>query len=281
MRIKFYYIHPIFSLWLVTMPSFADSETNVIADPCAGPGALLAILDRPTIGDSACVVKPGVALLEMGYTYQKTTGPNANTLTTVPQAEFRLGLIKNLELIALLPNYMLQKNTPANAPHTTVSGYSDLGIGVKYEFGYTKHWLFTADAIINYPSGSDNFSKQGMGITVNSITAYSITSQLGLSLQLGISSQTAPIETGAVIRYTSFNPDLTFTYQFNDKSQIFVELNDTTNAGPGEGNQSFIYGGFQYLITPKFEVDIEVGHRLNPEANSSVNSIGFGVGIQF
>ncbi|MHB1321048.1 MAG: hypothetical protein ACYCY0_05740, partial [Acidithiobacillus ferrivorans] len=40
----------------------ADAATQ---NPCTGPSALLALLDRPTVSDSACVVQYGKAVLEL------------------------------------------------------------------------------------------------------------------------------------------------------------------------------------------------------------------------
>ncbi|MHB1515784.1 MAG: hypothetical protein ACYCVY_08765, partial [Acidiferrobacteraceae bacterium] len=44
----------------------ACADTLLAQNPCTGPSALLALLDRPTVGDSSCVVPDGKTVLEAG-----------------------------------------------------------------------------------------------------------------------------------------------------------------------------------------------------------------------
>jgi len=81
----------------------ADNRVNPVPDPCAGPGSLLALLDRPTVGDSACVVKPKKTVVEAGWARYSLYGASGH-FEGYPQLELRFGLPDNNELVMLPPN---------------------------------------------------------------------------------------------------------------------------------------------------------------------------------
>lgn len=63
---------------------------------------MLDLLDRPTMGDSPCVVKPGQMVLEAGVARYALYGQSGHTWG-YPQLELRWGLPENNELV-FLPN---------------------------------------------------------------------------------------------------------------------------------------------------------------------------------
>ena len=72
---------------------------DAIQNPCTGPSALLALLDRPTVSDSACVVQYGQAVLEAGYQHANLTGTGGGTADNFPEAELRFGLPGHNEFV--------------------------------------------------------------------------------------------------------------------------------------------------------------------------------------
>ena len=87
----------------------AEDQGTAIANPCAGPSSLLAILDRPTVSDSACAVPSGQVIIEMGFQHVHLRGPGGSTADNYPDAEVRIGLADSNEFVLLPPNYNRQR----------------------------------------------------------------------------------------------------------------------------------------------------------------------------
>ncbi len=73
MQINFLPITTVLATLIMNIPAVC-AEDAVPPNPCTGPSALLALLDRPTVSDSACVVQYGQAVLELGYQHANLTG---------------------------------------------------------------------------------------------------------------------------------------------------------------------------------------------------------------
>ena len=131
---------------VVASSSTAPAPQNV-DDPCDG---LLAVLDRPTVADSPCVVKPGRVIAEMGYQSGPIKSSDIGHLSLFPQAELRYGLWENWELKLFPPNYLIETQR-AFAGGGAISGFGDTAFGAKHEFGYFGGFVFAADAKITIP----------------------------------------------------------------------------------------------------------------------------------
>lgn len=257
-----------------------DSNPAQSGDPCAGPSALLALLDRPTIADSACSVKPGRTVLEVGYDNQITHTPNDQRLVDYPQAEWRYGLPGGWEAKLFWPNY--NRLSPLSVPGGTSKGLSDMGVGVKKEFGYFGNWVFAADTRIDFPTGALAFTNGGTQITLNGIASYNVTPQFGLAGQLGVARLSERDPSGRTEYYYALEPILVASYAFFGRLQLYGEVYGTTNAGPQTSGSAYWFdGGLQYLITPQFEVDIEEGTALSGPQGTSAHYFGFGFGAEF
>ena len=260
------------ALILGTQGSRAD---DAIQDPCDGRSALLAILDRPTVSDSACVVQYGQAVLEAGYEHADLRG-GGGTADNFPEAELRFGLPGNNEFVLLPPNDNLQR--VPGSPH--LHGFSATAVGIKHELGYTRHWLGAVEGLFTLPSGSPAFGSQGLGVAVNGIVTYAPSDDTGISLQLGVASQTNPMLAGGG-RYTSVNPDISFTWQPWWNLHFYGEVFGQSRTGPGLGSGFDADGGVQYLLTPSWEVDLEEGVRLSGNLGGYTHYAGAGMGFLF
>ncbi len=169
---------------------YAQEQETEVPDPCSGPSALLAILDRPTVSTSPCAVPRGQFMLEMGFQRSKPRDPVGGTIDNYPQAEVRIGLPGRNEFTLIPPSYNRQRTSDSTAE--AVSGYSALTLGLKHELGYTRQWLGAVQALFTLPSGSSAYGSQDLGVAFNGIVAYALSEQVGLTLQIGISSQTDP-----------------------------------------------------------------------------------------
>jgi len=255
----------------------ATEQESVIPDPCS---SFLAVLDRPTVSDSACVVPQGKVVLELGFQHADLRGQGGGRANTYPQGVLRAGLPFRTEIVLLAPNYTHQETRPADSQSETVSGYSAVTIGIKHSVGYTSSALGAVEALFTLPSGGSAFGSHELGVAFNGIAAYSLTEQTGLSLQLGVSSQTDPESEGGG-RFTSFISNLVATWQPTANLQFFGEIFGQSSTGHGKGAGYNADAGIQYLLTPSWEVDIEGGVRLTGDQGGYTHYLGAGTGFRF
>ncbi|MHB1239488.1 MAG: transporter [Gammaproteobacteria bacterium] len=250
------------------------AHAQPIPDPCGGRAALLALLDRPTVGDSACAVPEGHVVVEAGGQYLGLRG--GGTGYNLPELELRLGLPGRNELVLLPPNGNRQSAPGVPA----ASGFGPTVVGIKHEFSYTAHWLGAVEGLLTAPSGSRNFGSGGTGAAINGIVAYSPTPSTSVSLMLGATSQTLGTASGGG-RYTSINPDFVATWAPTGRLQLYAETYGQTQTGPGAGSGWDADGGVQYLLTDTFEVDLEGGARLSGNLGGFDRYVGAGFGLEF
>jgi hypothetical protein len=259
-------------------PAYAEEPEHLeIQNPCGGPSALLSLLDRPTFSDSACAVPLGKAVLELGYQHADVRGEGGGRADNYPQAEVRFGLPGRNEFKVLASNYTSQRS---GIPEVASSGLSATAVGFKHELGYTSQWLGSVEAVVTLPSGNDAFGSRGLGALFSGIVAYSVTDQIGLSLQLGASSQTDPVSAGGG-RFTSFNQFLTATWDPAERLQFYGEFYGQTKTSGDEGAGYNFDGGMQYLIARWWEVDLEGGVRLTGNLGGFTHYFGAGMGFLF
>lgn len=253
-------------------PAYAFAD-----DPCDG---LLATLDRPTVADSACVVKAGKLLAELGFQDALVKGTDQRELAFGPQAELRYGLPHDWE-IKLFPPSENEANLRDVAGGGRLTGLGDTSFGVKHQFGTFDKLTVAADAKLTVPTGTTAFGDGGVEGNVQAIVAYAVTDKLGVSFQIGASSLTDRGNDGLIRRYASANPDIVVSYQLNSKLQLYGEVFGNTKSAPQQrGNVSFD-GGIQYLLTKTVEVDAEAGTLLAGPQGQQARYFGFGTGLLF
>ncbi len=258
--------------------AYAEDPAHVeIQNPCVGPSALLSLLDRPTFSDSACSAPLGHAVLELGFMHANVRGDGDGTADNYPEAELRFGLPGANEFKVLASNYTSQRSS---IPEEDSSGLSATSIGFKRELGYTDKWLGAVEAVLTLPSGNDVFGSRGLGAMFSGIAAYSLTEQIGLSLQLGVGSQTDPVSAGGR-RFTTFTQFLTATWDPMERLQFYGEVFGQTKTASDEGAGYNFDGGVQYLIVRWWEVDLEEGVRLAGNLGGFTHYYGAGMGFLF
>jgi len=250
----------------ITANTFAFS-----GDPCGGESALLSIVDRPTVGDSACVVPYNKAVLEFGYQYQKLRHSSADQ-QNFPEATVRIGLPYNNELVAVLPNYILQSSGPR-------SGFAASTLGIKHEIGYTDAWLAAIEGLVTLQGGNSAFGRDGTGGALNAIVEYDFNPTWSLSFMFGVTSQVQSQRDGGQ-RFTSFNPDLVLTYALNPKINFYGEVYGQSKTGPGESSGFNADAGILYLLMPTVVLDLEVGQRISGNLGGFNHYIGAGISIE-
>lgn len=246
--------------------------------PCSGPSGLLGQLDRPTVGDSTCVVPRGMTVIEAGATVGNLYGRPGGNVDTLPNLELRWGLPGDSEFVLLPPNFQYRSVDAApRLPAATVGGFGPTTVGIKHLVGYSDSWQWTDEALVTLPSGDSTFGSHGVGVALNAIVAYG-DGPFGISLMVGVTSQTASSAAGGQ-RFQSFNPDLVVTWQSTARLQFYAELDGQSHSGYRRGWGSDADGGVQYLLTPDFEVDLEEGVRIQGSLGGFANYTGVGLGL--
>lgn len=266
---------------LLGMISVRAAEAQVgLRDPCGGPSALLALLDRPTVGDSPCVVKPGQVLLEAGIARYVPNDMSSYSLG-YPQLELRFGLPDSSELVLLPPNVNRVVTPLPSGGHQISSGGSASVVGIKHEFGYNQQWLWAGEALITLPSGSPDFGSAATSYAVNGIVSDSLTPVFSLTLMLGVTHFAAPANVHNGAYYWSLNPDLVAAWQTSERLQFYAEVYGQSHTSPSQSSGYNADGGIQYLVKPDCELDVEISQRLSGNLGGWSHYIGVGFGLLF
>lgn len=262
---------PIMILATLSGRVWAYTDLPSSNNPCRGSDALLAILDRPTVGDSTCAVHQGRIVLEAGYAYSSLY-PSANGHgASYPQLELRFGLPHDNEFVFLPAERVLSPGA---------NGYTASVLGLKHEFDVSSAWQFAAESLVTLPSGDPNQGSAGTGVAVNGIASWSPSSTVGFSLMVGVTSDTEPTNLGGG-RYTSFNPDGVVTWEFVPDLQLYAEVYGQSHTGVGQGSGYDADGGIQILLARNFELDFEAGTRLSGQLGGFSHYVGAGLGLEF
>lgn len=250
--------------YVFVSPVFANDN------PCShSDNLLLALINRPTASDSACVVPTSKVVLESGYQYQSFYygGYSEN----YPEAQLRFGLPLKTEFVWTLPNYYHQNVEPH-------SGFGAMVTGLKHQFITQKNWVLTGEVLITLPTGSADFGSQGVGYAINAISSYNISELVNLTLMMGFTSQTLPKNSNGG-RYNSFNPDVVVSFNLSKELVFYAEVYGYTKIGPNEGAITNADSGFIYLVNPHVAVDIEAGVHLGGSHVSFKHYYGLGLSL--
>jgi hypothetical protein len=214
-------------------------------------------------------------VMEIGVQHATLRGQGGGTTDTYPQAVLRAGLPGRNEFVLIVPNYTTQSSADPE-----INGWSAATIGIKHSLGYSSAWQGAVEALFTLPSGSRAFGSRGLGAAFNGIAAYSLTEQIGLSLQLGVSSQTDPSASRGE-RFTSFISNIVATWQPTTRLQFYGEIFGQSSTGPGKGAGYNADSGVQYLLAPSWEIDLEGGIRLTGDLGGYTHYFGAGMGFRF
>lgn len=199
---------------------------------------MLSVLNRPTIGFSACAVRPGEGIVEAGYQNQSGNPPGA----TYPQAFVRYGVAPGFEADVAPPSR-------GGAPET--------GFGLKWEAAHDAQSVLGFDLLYTAPAA-----------TLNLDYSRSISTIFGAGTTLGF------VHTSG---YSALLPSAVVTDQFNARSQLYAEAFGQTRTRPDGGALFGLDGGFQYLFTPQIELDLELGRTATDRSRAHYVGAGFGV----
>lgn len=263
-------------------PSPVPSATPAPAsDPCGGDARLLATLNRPTVGYSACAVAPGTIVFEEGYQNQQGSNANPSTLIQYPQSFTRIGVKDRFEVDVIGPYFNRLAVPDGTGGLNRTSGYQDGGLGVKYEFTPRGRFTVGVDGLYTAPNGSRGFTGGGPTETANVDVAYAATPSFGIGTTLAFLRASGFDASGKQKRYGAFMPSGVLTTQLNDAYQVYAEYVYLSKLAPDQGGRAFVDYGVQHLLGKRFEIDLEQGVSITPDTTLKFSYIGFGFGVQF
>ncbi len=264
-------------------PSPAASDAP--SDPCGGPTRLLATLNRPTVGYSACVVPEGSIVLENGYQNQSQGGDSPGVVTTIGQGFQRVGVADRVELDLIAPTF-----NRASSGGALTTGYSDLGLGFKVELPQSGRFTYGIDGLLTAATGTGGFSMGGPSQTFNFDIAYAASPAIGIGSTLAFASAAGTftsrattvgvMPTSRIERYGYTMPSLVVTAQIPNAYQFYAELVGQSKIGPAQGGRIFTDFGLQKLLGQYLELDAEYGNSFTPVGGSRFHYIGVGAGVR-
>jgi hypothetical protein len=252
-------------------PPAAAASPVPAADPC-GDTDLLGTTDRPTFGTNPCIVKPQEAIVEIGYRNTTTSGDGASHLAAFPENRDRLGLLPHLELVLDLPSELrMAANT------TTVVAQSNIGTGLKYEFGYFGDFVHGIAAEVVYPTAAAPFTNGLPSFNESYQIGGEIVKNLGFNLTVGFNTFSTPGAANAKnVSTTTFDPTLILGGLVAPDTKLSAEVANKSSNGPGTGGQYFGNLFLQHPFTKAVLVDVEVEQSLTTVNGAHTHYIGAG-----
>jgi hypothetical protein len=242
---------------------------------------LLATADRPTIGFSACAVKSGTAVFELGYQNQVNGTATAGSVQSqVPQNFLRVGAARHLELDVIGPNYVAVRAYAPGQPGTVMRGVTDSGLGFKYELSPTGRWLFAFDGLYTGPNGSPFLTAGSATLTGNFDASYSLSPATGIGTTIAVSS-TGQLAGNARTQYGVTIPSVVLTSQIRNYYQFYAEYVYVSKIAPNAGGRAFTDFGVQKLLGSRTEIDVEYGHAFTGDPALRFDYVGSGLVLQF
>jgi hypothetical protein len=241
-------------------------------DPCAG---LLAELNRPTVGYSPCAAERGTVVAELGY--QNTQiGPSGSRTTQIQIAQgfIRYGVARRFELDLVGPNDVLQRSAIGNS-----AGFTDTGIGFKYELPPASRWEVGFDGLYSTPDGARTLTAGNATYTANADVSYNLTATTSVGSTLSFAATGGSSATGVHAKYGTFTPSFLVLQQIDVATQAYVEYVDVSRLAPDAGNRAFVDVGLQRLLGSHLEVDVEYGHTLTADPTLRFIYAGAGIGL--
>ncbi|MCG8404900.1 MAG: transporter [Phycisphaerales bacterium] len=239
------------------------------------------VTDRPDFTESTLTIPYGRVQLEAGYTYVYDSGDGVRSQAhTYPEMLFRIGLVEDVELRLGWVGWEHTEEVfrTRNDVGRTVGvrdrsdGGGDMDIGFKFHLLDQDGWVPDFGIIVNasIPTGSDAHSSGDVDPGLILLWAYDLTDEFAVAGNVNFAVPTS--ENG---RYFETSTSLSFGYSITDKLGTYVEYFGFYPSDRNQADTHFINGGFTYLITNNFQLDVRVGMGLNDEADDLFTGAGF------
>jgi hypothetical protein len=209
--------------------------------------------DRPAFADSSVVVPKGSLQIENGFQDTATAGQHTEDL---PETLFRYGLADKTELRVSAPDYVF------------TSGFGDLSAGVKQQLGPIHGFDVSVVITLSFPTGARVLSSHGYEPSIQFPWSHSLPKNWTAA---GMFSVYWPTQG----RSRNVTGQVTFLFdrQITGPWDAFLEyLGDYPQRG---GPEHLIHFGTSYKVTPRQQVDFDIGAGLSAAAPGHLLGVGY------
>ncbi len=226
------------------------------------------VTDRPDFTEATETIDSNHYQLELGYTFFKNKDGGVNTTEqTVPEILTRIGLTDNTEARLVFIGY-----ESSEVGEIRSEDVSDLGIGFKHRLFEQEGYLPSFSSIFELYVPTSNETKE-----IETVFKFLWSYDLGRYYLAG-NHNFSSLE-GEQERYLEYANSVTFGFGVTDKIGTYIEyfgLYPVDNVI--EPAESFVNGGFTYLVNNDLQLDVRTGFGLNSAAID--NFVGFGLSFR-
>jgi hypothetical protein len=218
--------------------------------------------DRPAVTDSSVVVPQGSLQAENGSAETQSHGQRT---FDGPESLLRFGVASKTELRLTTPNYFGQLGA--------TSGFGDLAVGLKQQFGPTSGFDVSLVVSLSLPSGAGAISSHGYDPSVQLPWSRTLSASWTAA---GMLSVYWPTEDGR--RNATGETTFLIDRQLTKTWDAFVEYaGDFPQEG---GSRHLAHFGTAYKPTPHQQLDMHVGVGLSPAAVDHFIGVGYSFRLQ-
>lgn len=250
--------------------------TSVSAsDPC-GDTNLLATTDRPTFGTNPCVVKPKHTIVELGYRNTTISAGNASgNVVSYPNNRDRIGIARGLEVVLDLPTDLRARASSGS------NGESNVGTGLKYEFGYFGSFVNGIAVEAVYPTAGASVANGLPSYNGSYQIGGGIFRNVGFNLTLGFNSFASPNQVGGKnLGTTAFQPSLILGGVVAPGTKLNIEIANSSSSGIGTSGRYYGNVFLQHQISSGLLLDIEAEQRFTVVNGARERYFGAGGSIR-
>lgn len=223
------------------------------------------VTDRPDQTESSSVVGLGYVQLEGGWTYSEN-GDGVDVRTNAfPEVLLRIGLVEWLELRLGFSGYVWEDVDTGEDNE----GFGDTEVGTKLSLWKEGRYLPEAALLahLSLPTGESGFSSERADPSFAFLFSHTLTDRLSFGYNLGAVWGTEEDDSGdrhtlSVFRYTA-----TIGVGLTERLSSFIEVFGDVPLSASGGPANMFDGGFTYLISDNFQIDVASGVGLSQEAD--------------
>jgi hypothetical protein len=215
--------------------------------------------DRPGQSDPAYVVPKGTWQIELGGTFERTSGRVATW--DAPEPLLRYGVLESVELRLSADGWI---GSHERGSETENAG-SDLELSTKVRLWEQQRWLPATSVLagLSFPTGGRPVTSDGTDPFGKFIASWELGEPFTLGANLGMAGPTQ----GVADRRRVFElfAAASLGISLTERTGAFLEYYVTVR-GRGRRDEHAVDGGFTYLLSDDVQLDISGGAGLNREA---------------
>jgi hypothetical protein len=217
-------------------------------------------------------------LVENGYQNTVTTGRAGSVSASYPQSLVRIGTFD--------PHFDVEFSPPSvttsSAGGTTVAGASDIGIGAKYELGYSAKASWGISGVVTIPTGTPAFSAGAAQYTGDFNWGYTLSPAVGLTGTVSFNAFSARDAAGQAQPYFALIPSVVVTTTLPVVPGYgYAEYVYYSRTGPTAGAKSLVDFGYEVDIGTNLQLDLEYGVSPTSIGGSTQHYTGAGLSFMY